>query len=75
MGEVFGRRFGRLPPCAGDCDRDGTLSIDELITGVATALDLLPIDDCTALDADKSGRITIDKLVAAVDAALHGCTD
>ncbi len=72
---VFAQRFGVLPPCAGDCDRDGTLSIDELITGVAAALDLLPIDNCPEFDADKSGEITIDELVAAVDAALHGCTD
>ena len=59
-------------PCIGDCDGDGVVRIDELVTGVAAAL----ADDvaaCPAFDADADARIAIDELIAAIGAALSGC--
>ena len=59
------------PACAGDCDGDGTVTVAELIGGVASALGSAA--PCAALDADGDGVARIDELVAAVNAALAGC--
>lgn len=59
--------------CAGDCDSDGTVTIEELIGGVAIALASAPADACTALDANGDGIVRIDELLRAVKAALSGC--
>lgn len=57
----------RLP---GDCNGDGSVTIDELITGVNIALDLRPVTACPAFDTNAEGQVTIEDLVAAVNAAL-----
>jgi hypothetical protein len=59
--------------CVGDCDGNGTVSIDELLTAVAIALGDLPRDRCIAADRDGNGTVTVDELVAAIAAALDGC--
>jgi hypothetical protein len=59
--------------CAGDCNGDGTVSIDELINGVNILLDRAGVQQCTACDRDGNGTVTIDELVAAVRATLDGC--
>ncbi len=59
--------------CAGDCDGNGSVTIDELVTGVNIALGALPSDACTAFDSSGDGRVTIDELVAGVTGALCGC--
>ncbi len=70
---IFARR-GTLPGrCAGDCNSDGAVAIDELVRGVTLALtDGVPAG-CTALDADGDDRVVIAELIAAVAAALNGC--
>jgi len=70
---IFARR-GALPRrCAGDCNSDGAVAIDELVRGVTLALtDGVPAG-CAALDADGDGRVVIAELIAAVAAALNGC--
>jgi hypothetical protein len=66
-----------LPPrpvsCPGDCNGDGTVSIDELIRGVTLALSTSAADACPGLDRGGDGIVAIDDLVAAVNAALAGC--
>jgi hypothetical protein len=59
--------------CAGDCNRDGRVQVNELITAVAIALDREPMDGCPALDRNGDGRVTVAELVGAVDRALGGC--
>ncbi|MBI3786491.1 MAG: carboxypeptidase regulatory-like domain-containing protein [Deltaproteobacteria bacterium] len=63
------------PPvaCAGDCNGDGEVTIDELLTGVNIALELIPADRCVVFDSDGSGSVTIDEILAAVNKALNGC--
>lgn len=56
--------------CIGDCNGNGVVSIDELVRGVAIALEQLPIDECTAFPA---GRVGIDTLMRGVRYSLHGC--
>ena len=60
-------------PCVGDCNADGAVTVDELVTGVNIALDILPLTRCTALDANTDGQITVNELVIAVNATLNGC--
>ncbi len=68
--------FARAAPastCAGDCDGDGTVTIDELVGGVALALADTSAATCPALDTTGDDRVTIAELIAAVAAALNGC--
>ncbi|MCX8071607.1 MAG: hypothetical protein N3C12_04030 [Candidatus Binatia bacterium] len=59
--------------CAGDCDGNGAVTIDEIVTGVRIALgsDVLL---CPAADRDQNGIVSVDEIVAAVLAALEGCS-
>lgn len=60
--------------CPGDCDGDGSVTIDELVLQVTVALDRAPVAQCPAGDGNQDGAITVDEIVAAVNAALNGCT-
>lgn len=62
-----------LAVCPGDCNRDGVVTIDELVTALDVALGKQSLEACMALDADESGTVTIDELVVAVDASIGGC--
>jgi hypothetical protein len=61
------------PACLGDCDGGGTVTINELITGVNVALGTLQLAQCPAFNRNYDGRVTIDELVAAVSNALGRC--
>lgn len=65
--------FERALGCAGDCDGDGAVSINELILGVSIALGQAALHDCPVFDSDGSDSISIGELIAAVNAALAGC--
>ncbi|HVN83995.1 MAG TPA: ELWxxDGT repeat protein [Candidatus Binatia bacterium] len=60
--------------CSGDCNRDGTVSVDELVRAVAIALGMASVDDCSPADTDGNGVVTVDELVQAVNSALNGCS-
>lgn len=67
-----------LPPtpnveCPGDCDRNGMVTVAELIEGVRMSLGTLSVEHCAALDHSGDGEITVEELIAAVGAALGGC--
>ncbi len=59
-------------PCAGDCDGDGGVAINELILGVNLALGVGE-GACAAIDADGDGAVQINELVGGVANALAGC--
>ena len=59
-------------PCVGDCNGDGDVTIDELITGVGIALGTTPVSACPAVDCLHPG-VGIACLVAAVGNSLIGC--
>lgn len=61
------------PSCAGDCDGNTTVSVNELITMVNIALGAAPVSTCTAGDLDSSGTIEINEIITAVNNALNGC--
>lgn len=60
-------------PCAGDCNGDGVVTVDELIRGVNIALGTLAVSVCPAFDTNGDGQVTVDEIVAAVVTALRGC--
>lgn len=60
------------PPlwCTADCNGDGTVAINEMITCVNIALGTSPRESCPACDGDGDGIIGINDLVQAVGYAL-----
>jgi hypothetical protein len=68
-----GRAWAKTATCAGDCDHDDRVTIDELVIAVNVGLGALPVDRCTALDSNGDGEVAVDELVAAVGRALAGC--
>ena len=61
------------PPCTGDCQSAGVVTIDDLITAVRIALGEADVATCAAADGDGDGTVTIADLTSAVLAALDGC--
>ena len=65
--------------CLGDCGEDGSVTVDELLTGVGMVLHTVPSYVCQALcnrGCGPGGAIlspTVDCLVRAANNALHGC--
>ena len=64
---------GASAQCVGDCNGDGMVAINELITGVNIALGSAPVSSCPAIDANGNGEVAINELIAAVNNALGGC--
>ncbi len=64
-----------VPPigCAGDCNGDGSVAINELITGVNIALGSAQVSSCPSFDVNGDGNVAINELIAAVNNALNGC--
>jgi hypothetical protein len=60
--------------CAGDCNGDGAVTVDELIKGVNIALGSASRDQCPSFDTNGDGEVTVDELVHAVNNALSGCS-
>lgn len=60
-------------PCAGDCNGDGSVTVDELVVGVNLILEQIPISTCVQFDTTSDGRVTVDELTAGVRAVLEGC--
>jgi len=59
--------------CGGDCNRDGAVTVDEIVRGVQIALGALGLDDCRRFDANRDGALTVEEIVSAINAALDGC--
>lgn len=59
--------------CTGDCDAGGSVTVDEIITGVNIALGTAALSTCTAFDASGDSAVTVDEIVTSIGAALEGC--
>jgi hypothetical protein len=64
---------GSPPACAGDCDGDGSVAVNELISAVNIALGNAPVSGCTAVDTSGDGDVAVNELIQAVNSALTGC--
>jgi ELWxxDGT repeat protein len=65
--------LGGGPGCAGDCNGDFRVAIDELVRGVGIALGATPVGACASFDGNADGAVSIAELIGAVNAALAGC--
>lgn len=61
------------PPCAGDCNDDRVVAINELLIGVNINIGVSAVDACPAFDTDDDGQVLVSELIQAVNAALNGC--
>lgn len=59
--------------CAGDCNDDGSVKINELVSGVNIALGNAALGTCPSFDTSGSGQVEINELIKAVNNALNGC--
>jgi pseudomonalisin len=59
--------------CPGDCNGDGVITIDEVLTGINIALGATALSQCSGLDANGDGLVTVDELLHAVSRVLNGC--
>jgi hypothetical protein len=59
--------------CAADCDGDVSVTIDELLVCVNTAIGGATPDTCPPCDVDGDGTVTVNEIIAAVGMALDGC--
>jgi len=63
----------RAQTCPGDCNGDGTVTVDEIVLAVNIALGVQQVSQCTNADRDQSGMVEVDEIIQAVNAALCGC--
>lgn len=59
--------------CVGDCDSNGSVVVNELITMVNIALGQADVSRCKAGDQNGDGKILINELITAVNNALGHC--
>jgi hypothetical protein len=67
------RTAGPPGACVGDCNGDGTITVNELITGVNIALGNTSVSACPSFDTSGDGTVAVNELISAVNAALNGC--
>ena len=60
-------------PCAGDCNGNGRVDIDDFTKAETIIVGSLPFSDCPAFDANHNARIDIDDFTAAALIAINGC--
>jgi hypothetical protein len=58
--------------CIGDCDGDGAVTVNELVTMVNIALGNLPLSACPVPDTCV-GSVCINSIIEAIKNALFGC--
>lgn len=68
QGECISTRAQR----AGDCDKDGGVSIDELVAGLNILLNPVLMPSCPDSDVDGGGTVTVDEVMVGIEAALTG---
>jgi hypothetical protein len=61
--------------CVGDCNVDGIVDINELITGIGIALGRFPEHLCWSIDGDENGTVSVDELIDGVANALDDCAE
>ncbi len=62
-----------VPSCIGDCNGDGIVTVDELLTMVNIALGNAQLQSCVAGDDNGDGQISVDEILTAVNNGLNGC--
>ena len=60
-------------PCAGDCNGNGRVDIDDFTKAESVIVGREPFADCLPFDANHTGRIDIDDFTVAAQNAVRGC--
>ncbi|MCK6554811.1 trypsin-like serine protease [Candidatus Binatia bacterium] len=75
LAQLTATTFGTgTPGCAGDCNADGSVTVDELLEGVRIALGEDDLALCPSFDSDRDQLVTVDEVLHAVGLAIDGCT-
>ena len=61
--------------CAGDCNGDRLVTVDELVAAVRVALGESAENACASFDGDGDGSVSVNELVTLVVNALVGCIE
>ncbi len=61
------------PACAGDCDGNNLVTIDEAATCTSIGNGALPLSDCPACDANGDGEVTAADLIVIRNNMRNGC--
>jgi hypothetical protein len=59
--------------CPGDCDRNRTAAVNEVVSAVNIALERASVDTCLQADVDRDGNVRVNELVGSVGSVLNGC--
>jgi hypothetical protein len=59
--------------CVGDCNGDGSVTVDDILVMVNIALGNASVSACNPGDANDDGQVTVDEILTAVNNALNGC--
>jgi hypothetical protein len=65
--------FAEAHFCPGDCNQDGTPTLNELVACLNVALGIAEPGTCPTCDLNGDGSVSIDEVVTSVDTVLHGC--
>lgn len=61
--------------CAGDCNDDGQVTVEEIVQAVNIALGAAQLDICPVADTNGDGAVAVDDLVVMVKLAQLGCSN
>jgi hypothetical protein len=59
--------------CVGDCDRNGQVRVNEMVTGVNIALERGQLSQCPSFDINNNLRVEVNELVSGVNSLVRGC--
>jgi len=63
-----------VTPCVGDCNDDGEVTLDEVLTVMNIALGDTAVAACPVVDQSGDGEVTVDEILLAVNRAATGCS-
>lgn len=66
-------RAGYGGGCAGDCNGDDLVTVNELVMGANILLGTLALDACVAIDRNGDAQVTVDEIIVGLHRALEGC--
>jgi len=72
-GAFIARPASGAEACGGDCNLNGLVAVNELVTGVNISLDPGKLAACKAMDTNNSLEVEVNELVAGVNHSLQGC--
>jgi hypothetical protein len=62
-----------LAPCVGDCNKNGAVTIDELVLGINIGLGIDAVSACPAADANSDETVDVSEAVTAVSNSINAC--